>query len=221
MEHLGVTSRHTLTHHDLSRCLGALWFVCQPAFLVVYWSLVTISKRWTLTGLYLLKAPCKSWTGLLSFAMLNMKYSLLLLVIESLWHTIFTVTSHQCPHYFLHCTSPLYIKSYVQLWATPSLCVVAVSWDSVVTMCMSLISSTLTLTCRCRYCLQQWCIRDNFLSSCLYFGWCIKVGPEAPGVCKHTARRRKLGKQQWRRWWGHSFCFVPSAKVTNFDRWVV
>ena len=98
-------------------------------------------------------------------------------------------------------TSPLYIESYVQLWATPSLCMMAVSWDSVVTMCMSLISSTLTLTCRCRYCLQQWCIRDNFLSSCLYFGWCTKVGPEAPAVCKHTTRRRKPGKQQWRRWW--------------------
>ena len=27
-----VTSRHTLIHHNLSTCLGAFWFVCQPAF---------------------------------------------------------------------------------------------------------------------------------------------------------------------------------------------
>ena len=97
MQHLVVTSRHMLMRHDLSRCLGALWFVWPPAFLVAHWSLVTIRKWWSLTGSHPLKAPCRSCAGLLSSAMLNMKYSPLLLVIASLWLTTCTVTSHQCP----------------------------------------------------------------------------------------------------------------------------
>ena len=118
MEHLVVTSRHTLTHHDLSRCLGALWFVCQPAFLVG--ALVThhhqqeVNSDWSSAS----ESPMQKLSWAAFFC--DVEHEVLPVTAGYQITLTYNLYSHKSPVSTLLpslyiTTSPLYIESYVQL----------------------------------------------------------------------------------------------------------